>query len=57
MEEEKDDPFKLVRMGLARPSQLHPSHMIRWLAARLGVKALSDIAKGLKHNDGERHDE
>jgi hypothetical protein len=26
--EEEDDPFKLVRLGLAKPSNLHPRHQV-----------------------------
>jgi hypothetical protein len=40
---EEQDHFKLVRLGLAKPSNLHPSHMIKVLADRLGVEALSHI--------------
>jgi hypothetical protein len=41
----KDDPFELVRLGLAKLSNLHPSHVIKRLCTRLGVQAVSDIAK------------
>jgi hypothetical protein len=55
MEEEKDrrsddDPYKLVQLGLARLSNLHPSYGIKLMVALVGAKGLAAIARNLANS-------
>jgi hypothetical protein len=49
----ENDPRELVRLGLAKLSNLHPSPIIKHLCDRLGVQAVVAIANdpGEKEND------
>lgn len=46
----------LVKLGIAKPSQLHPSTKLKWLRAILGDKLFFDIARQQSQslNDGEK---
>jgi hypothetical protein len=53
--EEKEDPYKLVRLGLAKPSNL-PRAMLKILIADLGAKTIFDIARAMANSREDNDD-